>query len=102
MTEQTTAAPGRTQRARDLVDDFNDLSIASAAALDRALKDGARKYAPGEWRRVGAAEHLLHADNHARAALAGCGREELRVHLAHLLTRAAMAWELFQEEEAAR
>jgi hypothetical protein len=85
-----------------IADDFTDLSLGCQEALDGALKDGERKYAPGEWRRVAAAEHLLHADNHARAALAGCGREELRVHLTHLPTRAAMAWELFQEEEAAR
>ncbi|MBE3604145.1 hypothetical protein IMX07_10970 [bacterium] len=88
--------PCRETRPRDIVDDFNDLAFACARALDIALKDGAKKFAPGAWRAVAIADHLRHARDHAHRGVSE--REYRRTHLAHLLCRAAMAFRNFEEE----
>lgn len=100
MAEKKMEIGERHGRRRDIVDDFNDLSIGCEEALDQALKDGMKKFPPGNWRRVGRGEHLAHAESHARAALAGGDRVRMRTHLAHLICRAAMAWWLLAEEDA--
>lgn len=82
-------------------DDSAALLAAAEQAIRRTLADGQGKYQPGEWKGKDVYEHLEHADDH-------CGHlrwrlyppadevEAQRMHLRHLLTRAAMALALLQ------
>jgi hypothetical protein len=82
--------------ARKRSDEFNDMSMACAAALDIALKDGDRhdplcggpNHAPGSRMDETVGEQLKHIETHITQYQCGDRNED---HLAHIIWRAAIA-----------
>jgi Domain of unknown function (DUF5664) len=58
--------------------------------LAQVLKDGADKYGPDNWRKIGRADHLNHCLAHIFAHLAGDSGDE---HLTHAACRLLFAME---------
>lgn len=75
---------------------FHLLPPKAMFALARVFAEGAKKYAPDNWRLIPIAEHINHGINHDYLYLANDTTEE---HLAHAAARALMALEMYLEAQ---
>ena len=70
---------------------FHLLAPRAMFSMSAVMAEGAKKYAPDNWRKISIPEHLNHAMQHIFAYLAGDTQEN---HLAHAHCRIMMASEL--------
>jgi hypothetical protein len=67
----------------------------SEFAAARVYAEGAKRYAPDNWRKISVRDHLNHLLQHVYAYLAGDTQDD---HLAHAICRAEMAYAVSQQK----